>query len=132
MDFFNELKNGNITPDFTTENTILFNNDCMKILQQMPDNTIDLLVTDPPYHITNGGGGMSKDGKKYCSGILGHATGTDTKNARNGKLFEYNSIKFSKWLPEVYRVLKPQTHAYIFTNARNVNKLWNSAEDVRF
>lgn len=47
-------------------------------------------------------------------------------------MFDYNNIKFSQWLPEVYRILKPQTHAYIFTNARNLKELWNSAENVGF
>lgn len=132
VDFFSDLKSGEIAPDYTNENTIIYNNDCMKILQQIPDSSIDLLTTDPPYRLSNGGGGVSKDGKKYCSGILGHAIGTDTKNARNGKLFDYNDIKFSQWLPEVYRILKPQTHAYIFTNARNLKELWQCAENVGF
>ncbi len=53
MDFFINLQSGEIAPDYTDENTILYNNDCMKILQQIPDNTIDLICTDPPYRITS-------------------------------------------------------------------------------
>jgi len=35
----------------------LYNEDCLKIMAQMPDKTVDLLYTDPPYDIsaTNGG-----------------------------------------------------------------------------
>lgn len=132
MAFFNELFSGDITPDYETENVVLFNKDCLNVLKTMKNNSVDLCVTDPPYRITNGGGGITKDGKKYCSGILGHATGTDTKNARNGKLFDYNSIKFDEWLPEIYRVLKENTHCYLFINARNLKELWQCAENVGF
>lgn len=75
---------------------------------------------------------LQRNGRKFCGGILGHATGTDTKNARNGKLFDYNSIKFDEWLPEIYRVLKEDTHCYLFINARNLKELWQCAENVDF
>lgn len=29
--------------------------DCMEIMKQIPDNSIDLVVTDCPYHIVSGG-----------------------------------------------------------------------------
>ena len=40
------------------ENIQLFNENCIKTLQTIPDNSIDLICTDPPYCIsaTNGGG----------------------------------------------------------------------------
>ena len=31
--------------------------DCYKLLKQIPDNSIDLIVTDPPYEFQQGGGG---------------------------------------------------------------------------
>ena len=40
----------NTTPYFETENGILYNSDCLKILPQMPDGIIDLCLTDPPYN----------------------------------------------------------------------------------
>lgn len=75
---------------------------------------------------------LQKNGKKFCGGILGHSVGTNTKNARNGKLFDYNDIKFNEWLSEIYRVLKDNTHCYLFINARNLKELWQCAENVRF
>lgn len=30
----------------------LFNGDCMEKLNEIPDNSIDLLLTDPPYNIS--------------------------------------------------------------------------------
>ena len=48
-----------------------------------------------------------------------------------GKLFEYNDIKFSQWLPKIYDKLKDNTHCYIFINARNLAELQAEAEKVR-
>lgn len=134
----------------------LFNDDCLKILKDIPDESIDCVVTDCPYRITGGGanadtnvGGIldhKKDGtfrkdeqgnKFYSdskhislSGVLNDAN--LNTYAKEGKLFKYNEIKFSEWLPEVYRVLKPGTHCYIMINPRNLKDLWQNAEDAGF
>lgn len=41
-------------------------------------------------------------------------------NVTSGKLFRNNEIEFSDWIPEIYRVLKDGTHAYIMCNGRNL------------
>lgn len=46
----------------------LFNKDYQEIITKIPDNSIDLIVTDPPYRVTNRGnsgtmGGMMADKK---------------------------------------------------------------------
>lgn len=51
---------------------------------------------------------------------------------KDGKMFAYNEIKFSDWLPEVFRVLKKGTHAYIMINARNLKDLQVECEKVGF
>ena len=33
----------------------LYNADCMEILKTIPDNSVDLILTDPPYNISKGG-----------------------------------------------------------------------------
>jgi len=38
--------------------------DCLNILQDLPDNSIDLLVTDPPYDVITDGGGTVNSIKK--------------------------------------------------------------------
>lgn len=54
------------------------------------------------------------------------------KNAKSGKLFDNNDIKFKDWLPDIYRVLKDGTHCYIMINARNLKELQQEAENVGF
>ena len=37
----------------------LYNGDCMEVLKSLPDNSVDLIVTDPPYLIENILGGAA-------------------------------------------------------------------------
>ena len=48
----------------------LYNKDCLEVLKSLPSNSIDLVVTDPPYDIscTNGGGSLNK-GKQMANSI---------------------------------------------------------------
>ena len=105
---------------------MLYNRDCLEVLEKLPNNSIDLIVTDCPYRVTSGGT-VTKNTKKACSGILSH----NNKLARQGKLFEHNDIKFSQWLSLVYDKLKDNTHCYIFINGRNLAELQAEAEKVR-
>lgn len=114
----------------------LHNDDCMKVLPTMADGSVDLVVTDCPYHIVSGGcrtnsgrgiGGIFEN-VKVTSGCLD----IYKSNIETGAIFDHNSIEFSEWLPEVYRVLKDGTHCYIMVNARNLKDLWVEAEKVGF
>lgn len=121
----------------------LYNEDCLKILSTIPDKSIDLVLTDCPYHISQGG--CTNDAVKIrrtreMGGFMKHRRELATTesevlaidNTRKGKIFTHNDIEFSDWLPEVYRVLKPNTHCYIMINARNLKELQQVAEDVGF
>ena len=33
----------------------LYNNDCFEILPKLPENSIDCIITDPPYFLSNDG-----------------------------------------------------------------------------
>ena len=87
----------------------LIHGDCLKEMKNIPDGSIDLVVTDPPYRCISGG----LNGTNKHQGCL-----VDTGN--DGKLFKHNSIKPSEFMPVLYKVLKPQSHAYIMTNTKNL------------
>lgn len=108
-------------------NITLFNNDCLQVLEVIPDNSIDLIVTDPPYRVISHGGSNNPN-VKLCGGMLKH----DNEYVKKGKLFQYNDIKFSEWLPLIYNKLKDNTHCYIFINGRNLAELQIEAEKVGF
>ena len=104
------------------ETNVLYNQDCLVGLKDLPDESIDLVATDCPYHIVHNGTSMG-------GGIF-----ADDRNeyARTGKLFAHNDIAFSEWLPDIYRVLKKGTHCYIMINSRNLCELQTEAERVGF
>lgn len=122
--------------------------DCLKVLKNIPDESIDLVCTDCPYRIIGGGcatgtyGNLRQDAP---SGVLFRGCGKCAKkwetagqldenyaNVKSGKMFENNNIEFSDWLPDVYRVLKNGTHCYIMVNGRNLAELQKQAERVGF
>lgn len=42
-------------PYFQKDNLVLYQADCLKIAEQLPENSIDMIFADPPYNLSNGG-----------------------------------------------------------------------------
>ena len=103
----------------------LYNEDCLEALKRLPDQSVDLVITDPPYRVISGGRNDALSRRKWNSpsGIL-------SKN--DGKIFEFNDIDFEEWIPEVYRVLKDNHDFYCMTNVINLIKLCNVCEKAGF
>lgn len=100
------------------ENIELFNCDCLDLMARMEEGCIDLLVTDPPYKTISGG-----DSGNRPKGML----------SGNRKLFKHQSdIEIRDWMPLVFRVLKEETHAYIFTNSLNLKEMLDESEKAGF
>ena len=86
----------------------LIHGDCLVAMKDIPDASIDLVCTDPPYKLTSRGG----------SGTMGgYWTNEQT---RKGKIFENNDIEIEDYIHELYRVLKDKTHCYIMCNQVNL------------
>lgn len=97
--------------------------DCLEIMKDIPDKSIDLIVTDPPYKTISGGHNTPKWISGYGNSVL-------YKN--DGKIFEFNDVSHKDWLKECYRVLKDNSHIYIMTNLLNLFSLKELAEGVGF
>lgn len=110
---------------------IIYNEDCIQGMKRIPDNSIDLVVTDCPYHIV-AGGCSNIPRKDEPSGIFNRRSTFTQKNAKSGKLFDNNDVEFKDWLPEIYRIVKPNSHVYIMINARNLKELQTECEKVGF
>jgi site-specific DNA-methyltransferase (adenine-specific) len=102
--------------------------DCLQIMKEMPSNSIDLVVTSPPYNLKNSTGNGMKDGR-----------GGKWKNAALIDGFEnYNDNmphkKYVKWqracLKEMLRLLK-NTGAIFYNHKWRVqNGLWQDRQDI--
>ena len=54
----------------------LYNDDCLVVMRQMPEKSIDLVVTDPPYDIETSGAGLYKqEDKQYVKELVGMKDG---------------------------------------------------------
>lgn len=98
----------------------LLQGDCLELIKAIPDKSIDLIVTDPPYKCISGGRSTQKG---TPSGIL-------SKN--DGKIFKHNNITAKEYFGELYRVLKDDTHCYIMTNTINIEEFLTTARLVGF
>ena len=107
-----------------TDNIILENGDVLDELSFISDNYFDMAVIDPPYLLNKTTGGISKTG--LVDKWQGNIKGSDRK------VNIQNDIKFEEWLPEVYRVMKGNSHCYIWTNDKNLADLQRAAEKVGF
>ena len=92
------------------EKDIIYNADCLQVMRDMPNESIDLVCTDPPYRVTSRGGMES-------SSMSGYWT---KKKSCSGKIFDHNDIDIEEYLPEFYRILKPDAHCYIMCNNYNL------------
>ena len=99
----------------------LYQGDCLEVMKNIEDGSVDLVVADPPYKTITGGKNNGKNAKRP-KGVL---------NENNG-LFEHQNIKISSWMPEIYRVLKEGSHCYIFTNSLNLQEMLNEATKAGF
>lgn len=84
------------------EDAQLIHGDCLEVLKGMPDNSVDSIVTDPPY-------GLSFMGKKW----------------------DYDVPDQAIW-EECLRVLKPGGHLLAFAGTRTQHRMAVRIEDAGF
>ena len=98
----------------------LINDDCLSTLNHIASETVDLIVTDPPY-LTTARGNAGNSG-----GML------QKKINKSGKVFKHNSIHCSEYAHLFYRVLKNGSHCYVMTNHVNLQDMINEFTKVGF
>jgi DNA modification methylase len=95
----------------------------MNILYEKYGEFVDLIVTDPPYKIVQGG--AKTKGKNAMGGSL--SQGSD--NVSKGTIFDYNDTELKDWIPAATKLLKEGAFFYCFTNSLNMRELLNIAND---
>jgi len=103
----------------------LLKGDCIKKLKGLKDNSVDSVVTDPPYHLTSWDMQPKKKYKRKNKGFMGKewdGLGKDGIGiANNPKLWK-----------EVLRVLKPGGHLLSFSHSRTYHRQAVAVEDAGF
>lgn len=100
----------------------VFNLDCISGMGYViPDNSIDLIITDPPFGID-----FTPHRNNY------HRTQSSVLEGYNEiKKEDYYNFTF-KWMSEAYRVLKDTGSMYVFSGWNNLKDILNVLDDVGF
>ena len=98
----------------------LLQGDCLELMKNITDGSIDLVVTDPPYKITSRGDGGNSGGM------------FQKKKVNKGDVFDNNDVDIIDWIDELYRILKPGGHCYIMTNNKNITRYLIVIKDSEF
>jgi DNA modification methylase len=108
--------------------------DCRERLKDLPDNSVDSVVCDPPYHLTAlptgtlGYKSSSPSGKAYDRAKMKHAS-----RGFMGQTWDGGDVAFQPetWV-EVMRVLKPGGHLIAFSGTRTYHRMAVAIEDAGF
>ena len=113
-------------------NIQLMKGDCLKQLKKLKDNSVDSVVTDPPYHLTSI---VKRFGKEDSAKAQYGTDGAFQRASKGfmGKEWDGGDIAFRPdvW-EECYRVLKPGGHLLAFSHSRTYHRMGVAVEDAGF
>lgn len=93
------------------ERNRIFRTDCFKLMEQLPDQSVSLILTDPPYGI------------RYQNQFT---------QCRHPPIVGDGGIDFEHFAKESYRILKENSHAYFFTRFDCYAYHYNCLEQAGF
>ena len=105
-------------------NIKLYNRDCFKVLPELKDESIDCIITDPPYFLSNNGI-TCKSGK-----MVSVNKGKWDKRKGFDEVYNFNL----RWIEESYRILKYGGTLWVsgtYHNIYTIGSIIDSIEDFR-
>ena len=127
-----------LSPYYADDDVTLYAGDCVEVMRGLPDNSVDAVVTDPPY-------GLEFMGKEWdapwkaAGGVEVVLEGTDKSHPfRDGSQRVRYGIGSDfqawcvEWAGEALRVLKPGGHLVAFGGSRTWHRLACAIEDAGF
>ncbi len=97
-------------PYFVKNNFVLYRENCLNILQQIPENSVDMVFADPPYMLSNGGFTV------HAGKMVSVNKGEWDKSKGVKEDFEFHV----KWIEAVRRVLKPSGTIWISGTSHSI------------
>lgn len=101
-----------------SQKPILRLGDSQYLIKELPDKSVDLILTDPPYNLSN-----------YSTGNID----LPWRKTINNDLAEWDRSSFepAEWAAEFKRILKPTGNIFAFTSYNLMGK-WHQAFDPEF
>ena len=90
--------------------------DSKDVIKRIPDNSIDLILTDPPYNL-----GQHSTGNIPLPG----------RSAMNNDVADWDMVDFNpeEWADEFIRILKPTGNLFIFTSYNQLGRWYNCLDN---
>lgn len=96
-------KGKELIPFFRTNDFCLFKEDCLKLMAQIPDNSVDMIFADPPYNLSNDG----------VTCYAGKMVSVNKGEWDRSKGFENDFQFHEEWISQCRRILKPEGTIWI-------------------
>ena len=99
----------------------IFQGDCIKGMQLIPSNSIDLVITDPPFAIDFKAkrSNYNRTASRVLEGYI---------EIPRGRYYEFTI----DWMKDVYRVLKESGSMYVFSGWNNLKDILNALDEIGF
>lgn len=101
----------------------LYNLDCLEFLKKIPDNSVDLVLTDPPYLISRKTGFLASKGEKTIERF---------KMSYEFGEWDEKQLDLKSILSEIHRILKPTGTSIIFYDLWKIQELKEEYEANKF
>lgn len=116
------LKSIKEKPYFSKGDFVLYKNNCLSVLEQLPENSIDMIFADPPYNLSNGG--FTVHAGKRVSVNKG-----DWDKSRG---FEDDYTFHKTWLDACRRVLKPAGTIWVSGTYHSIYQCGHAIQSLGF
>ena len=133
-------------PHFSDDLVTLYHGDCIEVMRQLPDCSVDSVVTDPPYGLEFMGKEWDAPWKNSGDVLTDPASVGGFQDGAGGNPYSRSRIRYGRdgdamlgfqdWFTvvaiEALRVLKPGGHLLAFGGTRTWHRLAVAIEDAGF
>lgn len=95
----------------------IYQGDCIEIMADFPDDSVDIIIADPPYNLSKGGNWAIKNESKPKG--FGGEWSKVMSSWDNMSLFDYFNFSMA-WLEQCKRILKPTGSIWIHGTYHNI------------
>ena len=99
----------------------IYNQDCIKGMEMIPDNVVDLIITDPPFAI-------NFKAKKANYNRTGSRVLEGYKEIKQEDYYQFTL----NWMKQCYRILNETGSMYVFSGWNNLRDILNAIEELGF
>ncbi len=115
--FITELK-----PYFQQDDFVLYNGDSIILMNQLPENSIDMIFADPPYNLSNGG----------FSVHAGRMVSVNKGDWDKSKGFSDDYDFHYRWLEAARRVLKPDGTLWVSGTYHSIYQCGHALQSLSY